>query len=521
MKFNQPLPTLRNYMGGRAYRLTPEMELYTTVVSTMLDNTYYEKADQRLERIRALIPQVAPQFVARLAVYTRTQMYLRTVPLVLVVELAKIHCGDDLLRRTVARVVQRPDEITELLAYYQRANDRQGTKQLNRLSKQLQRGLADAFNRFDGYQLAKYNRAGQVTLRDALFLVHPKAKDLAQQLLFDQLTADTLPTPYTWETELSALGQQHFDTETLRLHAKAARWEELVESGKMGYMALLRNLRNLIQQATPVTVQKVLTVLTEPTRVHNARQVPFRYLSAYAEVQKLKQEENLTPAQDALITQTLAALETAVSVAVDNLPALRGRTLILTDNSGSMRGDAGGSSAVSAMSRRSTADIANLFAVLCGLKMEATEIGLFGDRLVIPTLDRTQGVFTNFAHVSQAGATCGPSTEQGIFEMMERLIQEQIHVDRILIFSDCQIGTGCNWFGRRGHRADDFNRLFRKYRNWNPAVMTYSIDLRGYGNTLFQEGVVTIGGWSEKIFDLMVAAERGSDVVAEINQIDV
>jgi hypothetical protein len=98
------------------------------------------------------------------------------VPLVLCVELVQLHRGDSLVSRLVARVVQRPDEITELLAFYALANARSGNKVLNRLSKKLQKGLALSFNRFDGYQLAKYDRDGAVRLRDALFLVHPNTK---------------------------------------------------------------------------------------------------------------------------------------------------------------------------------------------------------------------------------------------------------------------------------------------------------------------------------------------------------
>ena len=174
-------------------------------------------------------------------------MYLRSIPLVLVVEIAKTHKGDGLVGRLAARVIQRPDEISELLSYYTMANDRKGTKQLNKLSKQLQKGLAEAFNKFDEYQFAKYNRDARVKLKDALFLVHPKAKDEEQQLLFDKIVKDDLQTPYTWETELSALGQQSFETPALKQSAIRAKWEELVFSNKMGYMATLRNLRNILE----------------------------------------------------------------------------------------------------------------------------------------------------------------------------------------------------------------------------------------------------------------------------------
>lgn len=140
-------------------------------------------------------------------------MNMRSVPMVLAVELAKVHRGDSTVNKMVSGIVLRADEIAELLAYYQLANQRKDTKKLNRLSKQLQAGLQGAFNRFDEYQFAKYNRDAEVKLRDALFLIHPKAKDESQQALFNKIVNNELETPYTWETELSALGQTKFASE--------------------------------------------------------------------------------------------------------------------------------------------------------------------------------------------------------------------------------------------------------------------------------------------------------------------
>ena len=210
MKFNNLMRgknKTTNYEGAEAYRLSPEWELYVAAVTSSLNDKFYESTDSRIETLRQLIAKCDPAFVAKLAVYARRKMNLRSVPLVLAVELAKVHRGDATVKKMVAQVVQRADEITELLAYYQFANKREGTKKLNRLSKQLQAGLQDVFNRFDEYQFAKYNRDAEIKLRDALFLVHPKSKDEAQQLLFDKIVNGRLETPYTWETELSALGQ--------------------------------------------------------------------------------------------------------------------------------------------------------------------------------------------------------------------------------------------------------------------------------------------------------------------------
>lgn len=170
-----------NYEGATAWKIGPAAELYAAVVTSSLSNTFYEGADQRLERIRSLVGQNDPLFVAKLAVYARTNMHLHSVPLVLCVELAKVQKGDDLVSRMVSGVIHRADEITELLAYYQLSIERSGTKKLNRLSKQLQKGLALAFLKFDEYQFAKYNRIAEVKLRDALFLVHPKSQTKGQK----------------------------------------------------------------------------------------------------------------------------------------------------------------------------------------------------------------------------------------------------------------------------------------------------------------------------------------------------
>ncbi len=140
--FSKGNKKIKNHQGANAYRVSPEVELYTSVVTSGLSNTSYEGADDRIKRIQKLIDKTNPAFVAKLAIYARTEMNLRSVPLVLAVELAKRNSGNSIVSKTIEKVVLRADEITELLAYYQTANNRQSVKKLNRLSKQVQKGLA-------------------------------------------------------------------------------------------------------------------------------------------------------------------------------------------------------------------------------------------------------------------------------------------------------------------------------------------------------------------------------------------
>ena len=274
-----------NHEGAAAWRMTPEWELYTTVVTTMgTEDKYYEGGEVRVRRIAYLVRQVDPVFVAQLAIYARERMHLRSVPLLLLVELSLIHKGDSLVSRAVSRTIQRADEMAELLMCWQW---RMHTKHLDKVSHQLLKGLGEAFNHFDEYQLAKYDRRKNkvVTMRDVLLLAHPKPKDEAQAQLFRKVLNGALETPCTWETRLSAVGKRHFASEEEKKAAKREDWSNLIASNRLGYMAALRNLRNLLDvELDNESMGKVCRFLSDETAVRRSKQLPFRFLSAYLEL---------------------------------------------------------------------------------------------------------------------------------------------------------------------------------------------------------------------------------------------
>jgi len=287
MSYNKQLcynDLTKNHEGAKAWLKTPEWELYTAVATTMgIEDTFYETGFDRVQRIANLVKKVEAEFVAQLAIYAREKMHLRSVPMLLLVELAKHHHGDSLVSRAVSRTVQRADEIAELLTCYQW---RSGRKDLSHLSNQIRIGLAEAFNRFDEYQFSKYNRKDRkVTLRDALLLVHPKPKDAAQAELFRKILNNTLATPYTWETELSATGKQKFSSADERDEALCGKWQELIRSGRLGYMAMLRNLANMTNLCIDNESKRMVCKrLSDPKAVRKSQLMPFRFLSAYLEL---------------------------------------------------------------------------------------------------------------------------------------------------------------------------------------------------------------------------------------------
>jgi len=503
MKFNQKTQgknQLYNHEGEKAYSLSPAMELYAAVVTASLSDQFYVKADQKIERLRSLIAQNKPDFVAKLAVYARQHMHLRSVPLVLAVELAKVHSGDQLVSKMIAKIVKRADEITELLAYYQAANMRSDLKKLHKLSKQIQKGLAQAFNSFDEYQFAKYNRATEVKLRDALFLVHPKAKDEAQQAIFDKIVKDELQIPYTWEVELSVLGQKGFDKAAEKSAAFKAKWEELIDSGKVGYMAMLRNLRNILEaQVSDAHIQKVADYIANEKAVQNSKQLPFRFLSAYRELQGISSVHS---------TLFLSALESAAQSSAANIKGFDKATKVLLacDVSGSMQ------TPVSKNSKVQYYDIGLVLAMLLQNRCERVLTGMFGDTWKVINVPKNN-VLANVMEFRKREGEVGYATNG--YLVIKDLITRKMALDKVMLFTDCQMwnsyGTG-----------ENIAAMWDSYKKIAPQAKLYLFDLAGYGKIplhVERNDVFLIAGWSDKVFEILTALEDGQSALHMIEQI--
>src|ERR1700688_3871374 len=206
----------RTHEGAPARNVSTELQLRRSVLACLLwESQFYEDGVEIAGRIAELVPKVAAEKVTALAVEGRERMKLRHAPLLLVREMARHTTHRALVAETLARVIQRADELAEFMAIYW-ADGRAP------LSGQVKKGLAAAFTKFDEYALAKYERAGVVRLRDVLFLCHAKPNDADQAGLDRKLIEGHLFTPDTWEVALSGGGD------------KRANWERLLAERKLG-----------------------------------------------------------------------------------------------------------------------------------------------------------------------------------------------------------------------------------------------------------------------------------------------
>lgn len=330
--------------GGKAKRFTPEMELRRTLMNCMLwEDTFYEDGISIAERIAKLVPLVAPQKVAALAIEAREAMKLRHAPLLIVCEMARHEKHRVLVADTLARIIQRPDEMTELLAiYWADALGPMEQRKKRPVSAQIKKGLARALTKFDAYQLAKYDRDGPVRIRDVLFLVHAKPRDAAQEKVWKELVDGTLASADTWEVSLSA-GKD-----------KRASFERLIAEKKLGGLALLRNLRLMQNAGVPRE-----TIAGALVAMRTDRILPFRFIAAARYAPDFEEE-----------------LESAMLKSITGYARLKGRTRLLVDVSGSMDAPLSGQSEMTRL--EAACGLAILLREVC----ESVEIFTFSEKVV-------------------------------------------------------------------------------------------------------------------------------------------
>ena len=448
-----------NQEGHEAYAMTDKSRLVTQVLTSFFNEQkfYGDNSKEMCDTIKSVIRQ-DPAFVSNLAVFARREFNMRSVSHVLTGYLANVPEGKPFVRQTVEGVVLRGDDATEILAFYLSTFGKP-------IPNSLRRALKDVFAGFDAYTLAKYKGENNaVKMRDILRLCRPTPESETQSAMWKQLLDGTLPTPLTWESELSANGN---NKET---------WEKLIASGKVGYMALLRNLRNIVN-AAPENIGKVWDKIADPEAVRRSRQLPFRFLSAY---------KNLPSGCG---SKAVNSLESAADAACDNLPRLPGKTVIAVDVSGSMDDN------VSSKSKIRCCEIGMMLGLIANRICEDAVFYEFDNRIEERAISNRQGILYTCVHEAMARG----GTDMRL--PFRKMLQDKVKADRVIFISDNE----CN-YGIRAMQsyADQYRREL------NPDCWVHAVDLQGYGTQQFAGPKTNvIAGWSEKVFDFILLAEQG------------
>lgn len=309
-----------NLAGGEAYSQSPELELVSILLTSFANEQFYRSANDTFDRLKQLVALCDKKFVAQAAIYARTKFGMRSITHVVASELAKHISGEKWAKDFYTAIIYRPDDMSEIVAYHVSKN--------GKLTNSMKKGLAKAFDKFDKYALAKYRGEGKgFKLVDIVNLVHPVPTEKNTEAI-EALVKGELKSFDTWETELTKAGQTA-TSEDEKEQFKKDVWTKLVREKKIGYFALLRNLRNIIEQA-PEVINEALETLTTEAIIKKSLVLPFRFTTAFDEIAKLNNGK--------IVRDVLVALNKAVDISVSNVPKFDGDTLVVLDESGSMSG---------------------------------------------------------------------------------------------------------------------------------------------------------------------------------------
>lgn len=458
-----------NLAGGQAYKESEKLEIVSLLLTSFCTDQFYRKGNETIDQLAKLIATAEDKlFVAKAAIYARTKFGMRSISHVASAEIVKNVKGKEWTKDYLKQVMIRPDDITETFAYY-----------LNKYGKpvpnSLKKGIARALDKFNGYQLAKYRSAkADVKMVDVVNMIHPTPSATNDEAIAALVRGD-LKSTETWESKLTKAGQVA-ESEEEKEDLKNAAWKELLSERKLGYFALLRNLRNIIEQS-PESIELACQTLEDEKLIEKSLVLPFRFQTASDEISKLGTSD---------ARKVLVSIQKALDISVKNVPKFDGDTLIALDVSGSMAGK--------------PAEIGALFAAILA-KSNNADVLMFDTNATYKEYNPMDSVLT----IAKAFKFNGGGTDfDSIFAGANK------KYDRIVILSDMQ-----SWVGY--HTPKEIFKAYKKKYGADPKI--YSFDLQGYGTLQFPENnVYAIAGFSEKIFDIMKLLE--TDRQALIHEIE-
>ena len=486
-----------NNAGGLAFTMKEKTELVTILLTSFVQDTMYKSGTDTLKRVNELVKKISDKkFVAKAAIFARNEFGMRSISHAVAGELALDASvkGQPWTKTFYNNVVRRVDDMLEIVSYVWK----DGKKPL---PNALKKGFAQAFSRFDGYQLSKYqNNNSGLKLVDLVNLVHP-VPTARNKEAFDALINGKLKNLTTSQTALTNIGQVA-ENEEERATLRKGYWTDVLTNRTLGYTDLIRSLTKIAKDA-PEAVDLAVAMLKDEKLVAKSLVMPYQMYIALKMVEK---EVGATSVGRKL----LKGLEDALELSCKNVPDFGGKTVVIVDRSASM------SSPLSSVNNgiMSMAEAGTLMALFLARKNDCDFV-IFGETAAQVPYNPNDSILTSVKTLMSYNASSnkynvGHSTN---FHAAFNVLKEKY--DRIIIFSDMQ-----GWSGGYYTANKDYEAYCKKIGS-KPFV--YSHDLAGQGTLqLPEEKVFVSAGFSEKIFDIMKLLEQDKEaLVSKIEAVEL
>jgi len=523
-----------NHEGGLAFVHDAKHTLASTAACCLVnERAFYEDSTSKIDELVRVVGTQDPEWLIKLAIYTRNELHLRSMPTRIAAIAATMPECRKYLARGASRILTRPDDLLEFAAMLK--DNRYGLSE--RLPSVAKKIIAERLNELDEIRAIKYRRGTSFGIKHLIKMCHPVPFDRRQSLLFSYLIDPSawkklsederrlLPKISAYET-LKRLQKNHYQRARHIVREHNLPWELVVpllgsdrETWKtiapvMPIMALVRNLRNLVKSGalrSAAVRSAVIEKLSNPDAIRNSKMLPFRWLSARNTLKELMKEPDYWP--DARTAIKLdEALNRAIEVSADLLPRWPGRTAIACDLSGSMT-----EQPISRYSSIYPIDIACILGAVAHRLCEDSVVYAFGSEIARVSLDPGHGILANAERIKK--------TEVGEltygYKVIADMVKRREVVNRIVFLTDMELYSE----SPVPEDSQDIRAWLVRYRREiNPNVELYFVNLAAYGHfvTPQREPKVTyISGWSEGTLKYVAVTSGGFDLVDEIGAIEL
>lgn len=389
-----------SYEGGSVYNKNLVEDYLNNLFSSFIEDGFYESRQKKMERFLDLTTEVGNQlgneFLAKTSVFARNELGMRSAS-----QLIASYLNDkkfDNKRAYYRNFCHRPDDVAEIFG----AIDMIGQKR----SHATVRGCGDYLAKLNEYQLGKYKMLGkEYNMYDLINITHAKSSSV------DNFMKGEIESPDTWEIKISTA-----KTEAER----AEEWIRLVKEDKLGYLALLRNLNNILN-AMSITgtddllliEDKIVSKLTDEASIKKSLVFPYQIYCAYKNMK----------AHPFMIDN---ALDKAFRIACGNMEKFEGKSVIMLDVSGSME------DIISSHSNITIKEVGACYAAALYISQDCDFVK-FGTDAKSCSYNKIDNVFNIISNMCEEDK-CGYGTHIGMaFAKLNK------HYDRIFIVSDMQV----------------------------------------------------------------------------------
>lgn len=500
---NVPVEDAVNRQGHKAYSIDDELRLIAMLNTLKLEPQYYRSENETMRELRDLIERIGlkdPYFVCQAIKYSRCMRDgMRSINHLAAALVAPFIAGKDYAKRFYSLYnkktkeggcIFRPDDMTEIKDVFDALNQ-------STLSNAMKKGFAKAIESLDTYQLGKYRS----TIIDISNLVHPNSSRSKAVItvngekvkVLDAIMKGITVSADTWEVANSEAGQivakavkeGKLDKEKAKevlAEAKNDNWEALLKEGKLGILAALRNIRNMMNSPRAEVIGALCGLLSNGEAIRKGMIMPYQIDTAYEILEEEFKNHQFTPTvQQALLK--------GYEESVPNLAAaLPGKTLVMLDCSGSM-----GTVCRNGNGRMRTSCMKKA-ALLAATIAKATKADVirFGSGAEYIHYDNRHTVFSLAQTFSSKDMGC--TSISAAFECARRARKAY---DRIILLSDNEANMGCT------------RRAYQNYIHDVCSPYIYAVDLAAYGTTPLKNNdkVNYYFGYGYKLFDDIASNE--------------